>query len=86
MNLSPNESRTLRALAIRGESLVPVPEGPVVWASSNIEVATVDAGGVVKAVAPGRAKIRVEWAGFSDAIEVVVETPAIPPTGVKILL
>lgn len=82
MNLSPNESKSLRALAIRGEELVPVPGGPVVWASSNIEVATVDAGGVVTGVRPGRARVRVEWNGFGDEVEVVVDAP---PTGIKIL-
>lgn len=82
MNLSPKESKTLRALAIRGEELVPVPDGPVVWKTNNVDVATVDAGGVVTAVAPGKVKIRVEWNGFSDEIEVAVNAPA---TGVKIL-
>lgn len=82
MKLSLNESQTLKVLAVQGDSLVPVPDGPVVWASSNIEIATVDAGGVVTAVATGRASIRVEWRGFSDSIDVVVEAPA---TGIKIL-
>ena len=56
----------------------------VTWESSNTEVATVDANGVIKALKAGETTITAKLAGFSVAIKAVVAEASVPVTGIKL--
>jgi uncharacterized protein YjdB len=56
VNLLPGEHVRVTPRAVRGDGS-PVAVGRVIWISQNPEIATVDTGGIVTGVAPGRAVI-----------------------------
>jgi alpha-tubulin suppressor-like RCC1 family protein/uncharacterized protein YjdB len=55
-----------------GGGRVSVSASEVRWESSNAGVASIDAQGVITAVAPGTATIRAHWTNYSDSTQVTV--------------
>jgi hypothetical protein len=56
------------------------PASAATWSSSNPAVATVNASGVIKAVAGGRATISAVRDGVRGDLELTVKNPVLPPT------
>ena len=73
LNLSPEETAQLIA------TVVPADVYEVTWTSSDPSVATVDANGLVTAVAPGTATITATADGVSATCTVTVTRPYTPP-------
>jgi hypothetical protein len=55
------------------------PPSVATWSSSNPAVATVNAAGVIKAIAPGRATISAVLGGVHGDLELTVKAPVLPP-------
>jgi uncharacterized protein YjdB len=85
LSLNTGETRRLVARAVKGDGLEPVPD-PVEWATSDPKVVKVDpASGLVTTTGPGSATVSVTWGKFTDKLDVQVEAPEPPATGVKII-
>ncbi len=84
VTLLPGESVTITPQALR-EDETPAPTGRVTWKSLRSEVATVDTGGLVSGVAPGRSIVQASTAtGLMTTARVEVEQAdfALPRTNV----
>ena len=68
-----NETQTLIATASYSDATATVVPSPL-WSSLNDAVATVDAGGLVRAVADGSTSIVVSYGGLTGKFDVVVGT------------
>ena len=72
LGLMPTGSTQALALDLRSASGAPLFVRSVVWSSNNSDVVTVSATGVLSAVGPGSATIRVSIEGHADSIKINV--------------
>ncbi|HUQ84639.1 MAG TPA: Ig-like domain-containing protein [Gemmatimonadaceae bacterium] len=79
LSLSPGGTAQLSVAAANNTAATGTSR-PITWASSNAAVATVDASGIVAAVAPGNANIFATVEGITAAAAVTVAAP--PPAAV----
>lgn len=90
-----NETAQASAL-VKDQNDDPLPNANVVWSSLNESVATVDAGGVIRGVAPGNATIKGTVGGITGSATVVILQPVpvcslgatsldLPPGGVAVV-
>jgi hypothetical protein len=56
------------------------PASVAIWSTSDPAVATVDAAGVITAVAAGKATITAELGGVRGSLDLAVKAPKLPPT------
>lgn len=76
VDLAPGSKASLTAVAADASGK-PLDGRTVLWASSNTAVATVDAAGVITAVAPGAASITATSEGISGSASVNVAVPPV---------
>jgi alpha-tubulin suppressor-like RCC1 family protein len=75
--VGPRSSLVQEGMLLQLKAFAPpdgaIPADNASWSSSNASVATVDASGLVTALSPGTALIRITWGGVSDSAFVSVK-------------
>lgn len=78
-NPTPGQSANFSALAVYNNGNTASVTTAATWLSSNTQVATVGASGVVLAVNPGVSDIRATFEGVTGTRQVTVDAPPTPP-------
>jgi hypothetical protein len=72
--------QTPKLIAVTNTGTLEYPASVATWSTSNPAVATVDAAGLITAVAGGTATITAEFGGVQGTLDLAVKAPKLPPT------